>query len=79
MCIRDSDFAMKSVDDFLHGFLKKNNIKAGDILPLLRVMLIGTKNGPAVFEIISLLGQQETVARIHAAIPAFDTLIKSEE
>jgi len=74
-----NDFAMKSVDDFLHGFLKKNNIKAGDILPLLRVMLIGTKNGPAVFEIISLLGQQETVARIHAAIPAFDTLIKSEE
>jgi glutamyl-tRNA synthetase len=74
-----NDFAMKSVDDFLHGFLKKNNIKAGDILPLLRVMLIGTKNGPAVFEIISLLGQQETIARIHAAIPAFDTLIKSEE
>ncbi|MEO6168655.1 MAG: glutamate--tRNA ligase family protein, partial [Chitinophagales bacterium] len=69
------DYTMQRIDEFLHAFLKSNNFKAGDILPVLRVMLIGTKNGPAVFEIVSLLGKEETLRRIKAATTTFDKMI----
>ncbi|MBK9729687.1 MAG: glutamate--tRNA ligase [Chitinophagaceae bacterium] len=66
------DFSMHSADTFLHDFLNQHNFKAGDILPVLRVMLIGTKNGPAVFEIVSLLGKEETLNRMKVAAVKFD-------
>ena len=67
-----SDFEMQSVEAFLHDFLQQNKLKAGEVLPLLRVMLIGTKNGPAAFEIISLLGKEEVLSRIESAMQVFD-------
>lgn len=70
MAIKDHSF--KAIDDFLHSFLKSNNLKAGDILPLLRVMLIGSRNGPAVFEIISLVGPLESGQRIEKAVLTFN-------
>jgi glutamyl-tRNA synthetase len=53
------DFTAASIDKLLHEFMANRSIKAGDLLPLLRVMLIGSKNGPAVYEIISLLGKRK--------------------
>jgi glutamyl-tRNA synthetase len=40
------------------------SIKPGDLLQPLRLMLVGGKFGPAVFDITSLLGPQETIRRI---------------
>lgn len=70
-----SEFEPAAIDKFLHEFLQANALKAGDILPLLRVMLIGTKNGPAVFEIISLLGKEKVVDRMKKAAASFDKII----
>jgi glutamyl-tRNA synthetase len=70
-----NDYSPPSVDEFLHSFLQKNNLKAGDMLPILRVALIGTKNGPSVFEIISLLGKDESQARMKNAISTFEKMI----
>lgn len=72
---KQSDFSMQSTDAFLQAFLKQNNLKGGDLLPVLRVMLIGTKNGPAVFEIVSLLGKEETITRMRKAAVKFDELL----
>lgn len=72
-----NDLSPASVDQFLHAFLQKNNLKAGDLLPILRIALIGTKNGPAVFEIISLLGKEETLKRIQRVPAIFDQMISS--
>ena len=70
-----NDFSSASVDQFLHSFLKENNLKAGDVLPILRVALIGSKNGPAVFEIISLLGKEESIERMREVPLKFDSII----
>lgn len=70
-----NDFSATAIDQFLHSFLQKKNVKAGDLLPILRVALIGTKNGPAVFEIISLLGKAETLERMKAVQSIFDQMI----
>jgi glutamyl-tRNA synthetase len=41
-----------------------NEIKPGDVLSPLRIMLVGGKFGPGVFEIAELLGKEQTIKRI---------------
>jgi glutamyl-tRNA synthetase len=41
-----------------------NQIKAGDVLLPLRIMLVGGKFGPGVFNIAELIGKEETINRI---------------
>jgi glutamyl-tRNA synthetase len=47
-------------------------IKAGDLQLPLRIMLVGDKFGPPVFEIASILGKQETIERMERALRTFD-------
>jgi len=46
-------------------------IKAGELMLPFRVMLVGGKFGPHVFDIAVLLGKQETIARIEKALVEF--------
>jgi glutamyl-tRNA synthetase len=50
-----------------------NQIKAGDVLLPLRIMLVGGKFGPGVFDIAELIGKKETIERIKTAIIKFDS------
>ncbi len=43
-------------------------IKKGEVMLPLRVMLVGGKHGPGVFQIAELLGQEETIKRINNAL-----------
>lgn len=42
----------------------ESNMKTGELLLPFRIMLVGEKFGPAVFDISSLIGIKETIARI---------------
>jgi glutamyl-tRNA synthetase len=46
-------------------------IKAGEVLLPFRVMLVGGKFGPHVFDIAALLGKEETIGRIERALEVF--------
>lgn len=46
-------------------------IKPGELQLPLRVMLVGGKFGPPVFNIAELLGKEETISRIKNALPVF--------
>lgn len=48
----------------LQLFIQENNIKPGELFPLLRVVITGTTNGPDVFKMLEFTGQQKMVARI---------------
>lgn len=48
-----------------------NQIKPGEVLLALRIMLVGGKFGPGVFEITELLGKTETISRIKKALTVF--------
>jgi glutamyl-tRNA synthetase len=50
-----------------------HSIKPGEVLLPLRVMLVGGKFGPGVFEIAEILGKTETAARITRALSVFNT------
>jgi glutamyl-tRNA synthetase len=48
-----------------------NQLKAGEVLLPFRVMLVGGKFGPGVFDIAEILGKEETLNRINKALPLF--------
>lgn len=48
-------------------------IKPGELQLPLRIMLVGGKFGPPVFDIMAILGKKETTERIHNALPALIT------
>lgn len=45
-----------------------NNIKAGELMLPFRIMLVGGKFGPGVFDIAALIGKEETIQRIKHAL-----------
>jgi glutamyl-tRNA synthetase len=47
------------------------NIKSGELQLPFRIMLVGGKFGPPVFDIAEVIGKEETIARINAALPLF--------
>lgn len=49
----------------------EKGIKPGELQLPMRIMLVGGKFGPAVFEIASMIGKQETISRIEKALKEF--------
>ena len=47
------------------------NIKPGELQLPFRIMLVGGKFGPPVFQIAELIGRNETIQRIKSALPVF--------
>jgi glutamyl-tRNA synthetase len=50
---------------------EEKGLKAGDVMLPFRIMLVGGKFGPHVFDIAKLLGESETIIRIEKALEAF--------
>ncbi|MEO5909014.1 MAG: glutamate--tRNA ligase, partial [Ginsengibacter sp.] len=56
-----------NVDDSEHTFKElatSCKLKPGELMGAFRIMLVGGKFGPGVFEISALLGKEETIKRI---------------
>ncbi|MBL7829213.1 MAG: glutamate--tRNA ligase [Saprospiraceae bacterium] len=58
-------FESAPLEEKIKNRMQETGIKPGDVLPLLRIALVGTMKGPAVFDTISVLGRDETNRRIH--------------
>ncbi|MFZ4427700.1 MAG: glutamate--tRNA ligase [Saprospiraceae bacterium] len=66
-----------SVQGALDQYMQTNSLKAGDLLPVLRIALIGTTRGPGVADMIALLGPVEVRRRILRAAGLFDAFLAS--
>ena len=62
--------AMQLEIDFKY-LCEETGFKLGDVMLPFRIMLVGGKFGPHVFDIAELLGREETIARIEKALIAF--------
>jgi len=51
-------------------FAKENELGLGKIIMPIRLAVCGTLNGPAVYDILELLGRDETLIRINSALKA---------
>lgn len=60
-----------NLENIFKSLAEEKNIKAGELMLPFRVMLVGGKFGPAVFDIAVLIGKEETIKRINKALIAF--------
>ena len=63
-----NDHSPASLEVSFKALAEEKSLKVGDVMLPFRIMLVGGKFGPAVFEIASLLGKEETIARINKGI-----------
>ncbi|MDP4821923.1 MAG: glutamate--tRNA ligase [Saprospiraceae bacterium] len=75
--LRDSltqlpDFTHEAIKKAVESFMESAQLKFGDVLPILRIAVSGTMKGPAIFEMMELLGKEEIVKRLSAAFDVFD-------
>jgi len=66
-----SDWSAASIETRFRQLAESAAIKPGELQLPLRIMLVGGKFGPAVFDIAEVLGKEETIARIEAALTQF--------
>lgn len=57
-------FEAASLEEKVKSMMQENSLKPGEVLPLLRIALVGTMKGPAVFDTAVVLGREETVRRL---------------
>ena len=55
---------------------RSNGMKMGEVLPILRIALAGTMQGPAIFDMAAYFGRDETLRRLNRAFEAFDNFGK---
>ncbi|MBQ4820043.1 glutamate--tRNA ligase [Aquimarina sp. MMG016] len=63
-----SDFSADNVSKTVKGWITGKEIGFGKIMMPLRVALVGSLQGPDLFEIASTIGKEETIRRIEYAI-----------
>jgi glutamyl-tRNA synthetase len=62
------DWSSAFIEAAFKNFATSCNIKPGELQLPLRVMLVGGKFGPPVFDIAEIIGREETIKRIHTAL-----------
>ena len=61
-------FALEGVENALRGVVKRTGSKPGAVFQPVRVAIAGTTVSPGIFESVTVLGREETLRRIDAAL-----------
>ncbi len=72
----NEEFTPASLEATVKNFLTEKSLKIGEVMPLLRIALAGTMQGPPVFDMMHLLGKHRSIARLKQSFELFDGLIK---
>ncbi len=63
-----TDFTTENIQNTVKEWITTKEIGFGKVMQPLRLSLVGAMKGPDVFEIINLLGKQETIDRLKAIV-----------
>ena len=66
-----AEWSAVTLENCFKELADEKNIKAGDLQLPFRIMLVGEKYGPPVFNIAELLGKEEAICRINNALKIF--------
>jgi glutamyl-tRNA synthetase len=67
-----TDFTSLNIETILKEWMTTNEIGMGKVMQPLRLSLVGALKGPHLFDIIELIGKEETINRIEKAIAKFN-------
>jgi len=62
------DFSSVNIETIVKDWMTQNEIGMGKVMQPFRLSLVGTLKGPHLFDIVELIGKEETVKRIQKAI-----------
>jgi nondiscriminating glutamyl-tRNA synthetase len=62
------DFTSVNIETILKNWMTENEIGMGKVMQPLRLSLVGALKGPHLFDIIEMIGKEETIERIQKAI-----------
>ncbi len=65
---KESDFSSENLEKITTDFIKSNNHNMGQVMNCLRLCLVGAAMGPHLNDIMAIIGQEETIARISQTI-----------
>ncbi|PVX45864.1 glutamyl-tRNA synthetase [Flavobacterium sp. 103] len=63
-----SDFTSLNIETIVKDWMTKNEIGMGKVMQPFRLSLVGALKGPHLFDIVEVIGKQETISRIQKAI-----------
>jgi glutamyl-tRNA synthetase len=66
------EFTAANIEVEVKRFMETHNFGFGDVLPILRLSVSGTMQGPPIYELMELLGAQEVAGRMRKAFPYFN-------
>jgi len=62
------EFNSEAVETDIKSWIANQNLSLGKVMPPLRLVLVGDMKGPHIFDVIALIGKNETISRIETAI-----------
>ncbi|PRD50695.1 glutamate--tRNA ligase [Sphingobacterium gobiense] len=65
------EWTADALEPFFKGKITDSGMKIGELMMPFRIMLVGGKFGPDVFQIADILGKDEVIKRIEEALPYF--------
>ena len=63
-----TDFTSMNIETIVKDWMTKNEIGMGKVMQPFRLSLVGALKGPHLFDIVELIGKEETIRRIEKAI-----------
>ncbi|HEU4790118.1 MAG TPA: glutamate--tRNA ligase family protein, partial [Flavobacterium sp.] len=63
-----SDFTSLNIETIVKDWMTKNEIGMGKVMQPFRLSLVGALKGPHLFDIVEVIGKQETISRLQNAI-----------
>ena len=62
------DFNSINIETIVKDWMNKNEIGMGKVMQPFRLSLVGALKGPHLFDIIEVIGKEETIKRLEKAI-----------
>jgi len=63
-----SEFTSLNIETIVKDWMTKNEIGMGKVMQPFRLSLVGALKGPHLFDIVEVIGKQETISRLQKAI-----------
>ena len=65
-----TEFESSNIETLVKEWISKKELSFGKVMPPLRLIIVGDMKGPHLFDILELIGKEESIQRIKTAITA---------
>ena len=68
MMQKTKDFSSSGLENLVRQFVEKHDLSFGKVAAPLRLLMVGSGMGPHLFDILEMIGKEETIKRIDIGI-----------